>query len=574
MDQRYDVIIVGGGTAGCVLAHRVSARPDLRVLLIEAGPDKPPDHHDSVLWDSYPIVAYFDPRHHWTELRVRLQPRPKEGPDTRPLRRYEQAKVMGGGSSINGMMANRGQPSDYDEWEALGATGWGWDGVLPYFKRLEHDVDFDGPMHGRGGPLPIRRVPRECWPGFSRAAAEALQAEGFPYIEDQNESFQPGHFPITINNLYDRRVSTATAYLDPLTRRRPNLTILDRTRVRRVLINERRVEGVEVEDERGARRVIQGAEVVLAAGALHSPAMLLRAGIGPGAELQRLGIPVVADRPGVGTNLQEHPQIAVSSYLRPDSRLPAWQGRHIFVGFRYSSGRDDCCETDMYGVVVNRSAWHPLGRRMGGFLLWVNKAYSTGRVSLASPDPDREPEVDFNLLSDPRDACRLMDGLRLIARLYRHPAMRRAAAYPFPTSYTERARDLAIVSRNNWLRTAPIGWLLDLPTPIRRAVMRRRVSGGRWLQAIVRDEEALEAFVREQVHGTWHACGTCRMGREDDPNAVVDAAGRVIGVTGLRVADASVMPTIPCANTNLPTIMVAEKLADAILADHGQPAAG
>ncbi|MER3485613.1 MAG: hypothetical protein C4345_06245 [Chloroflexota bacterium] len=284
-------------------------------------------------------------------------------------------------------------------------------------------------------------------------------------------------------------------------------------------------------------------------------------------DLQHLGIPVVADRPGVGRNLQEHPQIAVSSYLRPDARLPRWQGRHIFVGFRYSSGRDDCCETDMYGVVVNRGAWHPLGRRLGGFLLWVNKAYSTGQVTLASPDPDREPEVEFNLLADPRDAQRLMDGLRFLARLYRHPALRRVAAHPFPTSYSERSRDLAVVTWENWLRTAPIGWLLDRPAPI------RRVAGGPWLLSLVRHEDRLEAFVRERVHGTWHACGTCRMGSVTDPMAVVDPNGCVIGVEGLRVADASIMPTIPCANTNLPTIMIAEKLSDAILAGVGRPVA-
>jgi 5-(hydroxymethyl)furfural/furfural oxidase len=567
MPERYDIVIVGGGTAGCVLANRLSADARLRVALVEAGPDTPLDRTDPVLWDSYPIVAYFDPRHHWTDLRVRLQPAPADGPDTRPLRRYEQARVMGGGSSINGMMANRGQPSDYDEWAALGADGWDWAGVLPYFRRLERDVDFAGPMHGQEGPLPIRRVARDYWPPFSRAAADALFDAGFAYVEDQNEDFRPGYFPIAINNLYDRRVSTAMAYLDPQTRRRPNLTLLPETRVRRLLIEDGRAVGVEVAERRGETRQLQAREVVLAAGALHSPALLLRAGIGHGSHLQSLGIPVVADRSGVGANLQEHPQIAVSSYLRPEARVPAGQGRHIFVGFRYSSGLDDCCETDMYAVVVNRGGWHPLGRRLGGFLIWVNKAYSIGNVSLASADPDREPAVDFNLLADPRDARRLTDGLKLLARLYRHPAMRRVASDPFPTSYSERARDLAVVTRANWLRTAPIGRLLDTPLPLRRSVMRRRVTGGLSLSDIVKDDERLESFVRDRINGTWHACGTCRMGRVDDPAVVVDPAGRVIGVSGLRVADASVMPTVPCANTNLPTIMIAEKLSDAILAD-------
>src|SRR5205823_1586762 len=181
--------------------------------------------------------------------------------------------------------------------------------------------------------------------------------------------------------------------------------------------------------------------------------------------------------------------------------------------------------------------------------------------------PDREPAVEFNLLADPRDARRLTDGLKLLAKLYRHPAMRRVASLPFPTSYTERARDLAVVTRANWFRTAPIGRLLDTPTPLRNYVMRRRVTGGLSLLDLVEDDERLESFVRERVNGTWHACGTCRLGRPDDPAAVVDPAGHVIGVPGLRVADASVMPTIPCANTNLPTIMIAEKLSDAILSE-------
>lgn len=567
MRDRYDIIIVGGGTAGCVLANRLSANPSLQVALIEAGPDTPPDRTDPVIWDSYPIIAYFDPRHHWTDLRVRIQPPPASGPDSRPFRRYEQARVMGGGSSINGMMANRGQPSDYDEWAANGATGWDWKGVLPYFRRLERDLDFAGPSHGQDGPLPIRRVDRDYWPGFTRAAAEALVDAGFGAVEDQNDAFEPGYFPITINNQYDRRVSTAMAYLDPATRRRSNLTIVAETRVRRILIEEGRAVGVEVVDRRGSIRQLRGREVVVAAGALHSPAMLLRAGIGPGRDLSTLGIPVVADRPGVGGNLQEHPQIAVSSYLRPAARLAPGQRRHIFVGFRYSSGLDDYCETDMYAVVVNRGGWHPMARRLGGFLLWVNKAYSIGRVSISSADHDKEPTVEFNMLADERDARRMVDGLKLLERLYRHPAMRKVAADPFPTNYSERARDLAVVNWSNWFRTAPTGLLLDGPSPLRHEIMRRRVTGGLSLPEMVQDDAALDAFVRDRVNGTWHACGTCRIGSPDDPNAVVDPAGRVIGVPGLRVADASVMPIIPCANTNLPTIMLAEKLSDAILVD-------
>jgi 5-(hydroxymethyl)furfural/furfural oxidase len=569
MTERYDVLVVGGGSAGCVLANRLTADGKLRVALVEAGPDTPIDNPDPVLWSSYPIVAYFDPRHHWTQLRVRYQPPPESGADVRPWRRYEQAKVLGGGSSINGMMANRGQTSDYDDWAAQGATGWDWAGVLPYFKRLERDLDFGGPMHGNAGPLPIRRVPKSEWPAFSLAAGEALTGGGFAEIADQSAGFDEGWFPISINNIDDHRVSTATAYLDQRTRNRPNLTILTGTRVRRLLIEEQRATGVEIVRPDGSLGMIAAGEVVVATGAIHSPAMLLKAGIGPGSHLQALGIPVVADRPGVGRNLQEHPQIAVSSYLRPGARLRKGQGRHIFAGFRYSSGVADCGAVDMYAVVVNRGGWHPLAKKLGGFLIWVNKAYSQGAVTLGSADPDKEPLVDLNLLQDPRDTRRLMDGLKLLAKLYEHPSMRNVALRPFASSYTEAGRDMAIVSKENWLRTAPVSWLLDGPERLRERILTTRVTGGNELPELVRDDQRLEAFVRDRVNGTWHCCGTCKIGQPEDPLAVVDPAGRVIGVQGLRVADASIMPSVPCANTNIPAIMVGEKISDAILDDLG-----
>lgn len=220
----------------------------------------------------------------------------------------------------------------------------------------------------------------------------------------------------------------------------------------------------------------------------------------------------------------------------------------------------------MYGVVVNRGAWHPLRQKLGGFLIWVNKSFSTGSVSLESADPDREPRVEFNFLDDERDLRRLTDGLKRLAVMYRHPAMRKAARFPFPTSYSERSRDLAVVRRSTRFRLEPVARCLDGSPSLVRSVMKRRVSGGLSLFEIARDEAELERFVRERAHGTWHCCGTCKMGDASDPLAVTDAAGKVRGVEGLRIADASIMPSIPRANTNIPVIMIAEKLSDAILA--------
>ncbi len=566
MSTRFDYIVVGGGTAGCIVASRLSSRPDLQVALVEAGPDTPPDHTDSVIWDSYPIVAYFDPRHHWGDLRVFYGAAPEGDQTTTGIYRYEQAKVMGGGSSINGMMANRGAPGDYDDWATRGAAGWDWASVLPYFRKLEHDLDFDNDRHGADGPIAIRRAPEAEWPGFSRVAGRALARAGFARLDDQNDGFEPGYFPITINNADDRRVSTAAGYLDAEARARPNLTILPNTEVLRLVTDGTSVTGVEIRtgDDRETRR-LDAKEVIVCAGALYTPALLMKSGIGPADMLRSLGIDVVADRPGVGENLQEHPQIAVTALLRPEYRQPWEQRRHIFAGFRYSSEIDGCDEVDMYGVVVNRGAWHSLGQKLGGFLIWVNKAYSTGRVSLVSADPLKPPRVELEFLSDERDLFRLTDGLKRLAALFTDPEMREATAWPFATSYTERSRDLAIVSDETEALLAPIAERVDDPGTDLRETIAREVASGPDLFELVEDDIALVEFVRNRTHGTWHCCGTCKMGANDDPMAVADPSGRVYGVDGLRVADASLMPAVPRANTNLPVMMIGEKIADTIL---------
>jgi 5-(hydroxymethyl)furfural/furfural oxidase len=206
----YDTIIVGGGSAGSVLANRLSARSGQTVLLCEAGQDITEDNVPPEIADSYPGIAYFDPRFHWTELKVRTQPVSHNDPtNLPPLRKYEQARVLGGGSSINGQLANRGAPTDYDEWESRGAAGWGWDDVLPYFRKVEHDLDYDGPLHGKGGPMAIRRIPREHWCPHAVATAAAFEHAGSKYLPDQNGVFEDGYFPITISNQEERRVSAA-----------------------------------------------------------------------------------------------------------------------------------------------------------------------------------------------------------------------------------------------------------------------------------------------------------------------------------------------------------------------------
>ena len=426
----FDYIIVGGGTAGSVLANRLSADARTRVLVIEAGEDTPPGRTPPEILDSFAGLAYLNDRFLWNDLRVTTAWRGHNKGDRAPrLHKYEQARVLGGGSSINGQLANRGAPGDFDEWERLGATGWAWEDVLPYFRKLERDHDFEGPLHGRDGPIPVSRIFPELWPEHAKALARALADAGYPYIQDQNGEFVDGHYPVAITNLYDRRVSTSIGYLTPTVRQRPNLQLITDARVTALVLDDRRCTGVRVQ-----------------------------------------------------------------------------------------SGAD-------------------------------------------------QPRVDFNLLADNRDVERLKDAFRRMAAITLSPAMSAVVSDPFPASYSDKVRQVAAITPKNQLLTSILARLLDGPEPLRRFMMTRFILEGAPLHVLLSDDTELEAFVRHAAVGVWHASCSCRMGAPDDPLAVVDPRGRVRGVDGLRVVDASIFPAIPRGNINLPVIMTAERLADLILAD-------
>ncbi|MEA2881225.1 MAG: 5-(hydroxymethyl)furfural/furfural oxidase [Bradyrhizobium sp.] len=565
----YDTIIVGGGSAGSVLAHRLSARSANKVLLCEAGQDTPPGNEPPEIRDSYSGTAYFDPRFHWTELRVTTQVVSHNNPeaDRPPLRKYEQARVLGGGSSINGQLANRGAPSDYDEWEARGAAGWSWNDVLPFFRKIERDLDFDGPLHGKDGRIPVRRIPQAHWSRHSHAVAEACKLAGYSFLPDQNGEFVDGYFPVTHSNQAEQRVSAAMGYLDTGTRKRANLTISTGTQVKELLFDGTRCVGVRARID-GREQEFRGREVILSCGAIHSPAHLLRAGIGPVGHLKAMGIPVVTGLEGVGQRLMDHPSISLSSFIRRGARMNGHTRRHVQVGLRYSSGLAGVPDGDMFVVVLSKSAWHAVGAQIGSMITFVNKTYSeTGQVKLASRDPWAEPIVEFNLLSDRRDLDRLMSGFRKTAALQMSAPLRAVTDKPFPASYSDRVRRIGVVNAKNRVLTAIAAALMDGPAALRSYMIDTFVVEGFTFDQVMGDDEALEAFVRKAAIGVWHASCTCRMGRPDDPMAVVDTQGRVKGIQGLRVVDASIFPVVPCANTNFPTLMAAEKIAEAMGAE-------
>lgn len=559
-----DHLILGGGSAGCVLAARLSADPRRTVVLVEAGRNISADDIPDEVRGRYPGRAYLDARNIWSHLTA-LMGHTRSNTAPRPPRRYEQARLLGGGSAINALMANRGAPADYAEWQALGADGWGWCDCLPYFLKIEADSDFDGPLHGTDGPLTIRRISDDRISPFVDRVMKTLDRRGHPIKPDQNGAWEDGVFrgAIAVSDSGER-LPTSVAYLTADVRKRPNLRIITESVADRILFDGRRATGARLTG--ATAETIQASEVIVSAGAIHTPALLMRSGIGPVGDIAALGGDVVAGRNGVGRNLMEHPSIAVAAYLPPQMRVRDRSEHHEQAIWRFSSGLDGAPQGDMHAAILSRSGWHSIGLRLGSLFFWVNKSYSRGFVKLVSLDPHVEPEVDFRMLSDERDLRRLKLALRLGAEALSDPFMAGHCGTVFPSSYSPRVAKVAVPGTWNALQRGVFSGLLDVAGPLRPPLVHSAITLGTTMRGLLEDDDALTEFVRRHVGGTWHASGTCRIGSADDPMAVTSSTGRVHGVEGLRVCDASLMPSIPCANTNIPTIMIAERVADFILA--------